>query len=85
MAKVKLTLSIDEKLLQRAKMISKIRGKSLSVITEEFYKKLCISGKTLSLANQLLGCAEGPDSIKSDFEIKEMYMQDKHEKNSPLP
>lgn len=78
MPKTKLTLTIDERLLDRVKKVSKTRGKSLSNLTEDFYKKLSASGGSFSLANELLGCAAGTLSAKSDKELKEMYLGEKH-------
>lgn len=78
MAKAKLTLTIDDRVLERVKKVSNTRGKSLSSITEDFYKKLSASGGQFSLASELLGCAAGTLSEKSDIEIKEMYLREKH-------
>jgi hypothetical protein len=78
MPKVKLTLTIDDRLLERVKKVSKNRGKSLSGITEDFYKKISASGGQFSLASELRGCAEGVLSKKSDKEIKDLYLQEKH-------
>lgn len=78
MPKVKLTLTIDDRLLERVKKVSKTRGKSLSGITEDFYKKISASGGQFSLANELRGCAAGSLSKKTDDEIKELYLKEKH-------
>jgi hypothetical protein len=78
MPKSKITLTIDDRLLERVKKVSKTRGKSLSNITEDFYKKLSASGGQFSLSSELLGCAAGNFSKKSDKEIMEMYLEEKH-------
>jgi hypothetical protein len=79
MAKSKLTLSIDPVLLEKVKKITKKQGKSLSGITEAYYKRLSgQAGREFSIANSLLGCAAGELSVKSDKEIREMYLSEKH-------
>jgi hypothetical protein len=78
MAKIKLTLSIDDELLTKVKRISKRRGKSLSSLTEDFYKAISMEKKEQSLAKRLMGCASGEMSGMSDAEIRKAYMSEKH-------
>ncbi|MGN6615604.1 MAG: DUF6364 family protein [Ilyomonas sp.] len=65
----KLTLSIDEEVVRRAKLASKRRGKSLSKIVEEHLKAIASveAGKKPSVQS-LSGILKG--RVPSDMDIK---------------
>jgi len=81
MSKVKLTLTIEETLIENAKMIAKNNKKSLSAMVEGYLSHLNLLNMSFSKTSdalELRGIAKSPLSGKTDKEIKEMMYKDKY-------
>ena len=76
----KLTLSIDEKTVQKAKRISSRRGKSISKIVEEYLNSLTEKEDLKeSLVKKSSGILEGKISSKLDWKkSKADYLKTKY-------
>lgn len=77
----KLTLSLDSKIIERAKRYSQKRGTSLSRLVEDYFNKLTHEtreGSKKSSFKELIGIG---GSVPKDFDYKEArykYLTEKH-------
>ena len=74
----KLTLSIEKKTIERAKMLSEKRGKSISKIVEEYLNSITGINKA-SAVDKLSGALNG--KVPADVawkEVKENYLKKKY-------
>lgn len=81
MGKVKLTLTVENQVILRAKKVANEKKLSLSKIIEQFLLNdfLKTDNKTpISLAEKLNGIAKSNFGNKSDKEIKAMLLKEKH-------
>jgi Family of unknown function (DUF6364) len=81
MAKTKLTLTIDETLIETAKRIVKYNNVSLSEVITNYLKSYTQAHnheQTPSVSSQLRGVAKSKLSDKTDRQIKEMMYKDKY-------
>jgi len=80
----KLTLSINQTVIEEAKKYAKSSGKSLSSIVEEYLKSLAMKeeksnrNKTLKLVRELKGSVKIPEDFTSYKEILEDALIDKY-------
>jgi hypothetical protein len=77
----KLTLSIDTKVIQSAKRLSKARGQSISKIVEEYLKKLGRSQNSLRTKGSILELRGIGGKVSKDFNYKEdiaEYLSEKY-------
>lgn len=80
----KLTLSIEQEVIERAKRYAKIQGRSLSNIIEEYLKSISFEStvnKKKELSNilqELKGSIKLPDDSKSYNEILEDALLEKY-------
>ena len=81
MGKVKLTLTVDEKVVANAKVLAKKQHKSLSQLIEDMLvpstANLPELGFVPSNALQLRGIAKGVLSRKTDKQIRDMMYKDR--------
>lgn len=79
----KLTLSINKKKVQRAKLISRKRGKSISKMVEEFLDSINEKEEQKESAidqiNKIMSKYEGKIKLPSNVNYKEMIMQWRYE------
>jgi hypothetical protein len=70
----KLTLYMDEKVLKKAKVISKNRGTSVSKLVSEYFENLDTGGSALTpVVQSLRGIIKGP---KTDYKtIRQDYYE----------
>lgn len=76
---VKLTLSIDEDTIQRAKVFSAKTGKSISKMVEEYLDTLGGVDKNTSSVKKISGLLK--DKVPADAnwkDIKEAYLKEKY-------
>ncbi len=78
----KLTLSLDEKILEAAEKYSSEKGVSLSEVVEDYLKKLPSSKKTiLERKSSIMDLCGIAGSVPKDFDYKEeryKYLVEKH-------
>ncbi|MBC3786304.1 DUF6364 family protein [Spirosoma utsteinense] len=81
MGKVKLTLTVDERVVVSAKLLAKQQRKSLSQMIEQLLTpdegSLPESAQTIPSALRLRGSAKGTLSRKTDKQIREMMYKDR--------
>ena len=71
----KLTLSLEEKLIQQAKHYAKSQGKSVSQIVAEFFTVLSARSidnteiKAQPVTSKLLGCMADSELDESDYKV----------------
>lgn len=79
----KLTLSINERTVQRAKRISRKRGKSISKMVEEFLDSITEKEEQkespIDQINKIMSKYEGKIKLPSNVNYKEMIMQWRYE------
>ena len=79
----KLTLSLDQEVIDEAKVYAKTHGTSLSKLVENYLETLTIKGKevntieTTPLVESLCGIIELPDSFDYKSEIRD-YLSEKY-------
>jgi hypothetical protein len=78
MEKVKLTLSIDEQLINLAKQVAKSRKTSVSELVSSYLATFKSTPKPTFEADKLYGIAKSDLSQMSDEEIKALRMKDKY-------
>lgn len=78
MEKVKLTLSIDEQLINLAKQVAKSRKTSVSELVSSYLATFKSTSKPTFEADNLYGIAKSDLSQMSDEEIKALRMKDKY-------
>lgn len=78
MDKVKLTLSIDEQLINLAKQVAKSRKTSVSELVSSYLATFKSIPKLTFEADKLYGIAKSDLSQMSDEEIKALRMKDKY-------
>ena len=82
MGKVKLTLTVDERIVASAKLLAKQQRKSLSEMIEQLLAPAAISlpesTPAIPSALVLRGVAKGTLSQKTDRQIREMMHKDRH-------
>ena len=82
MGKVKLTLTVDERVVASAKLLAKQQRKSLSALIEQLLTPANItlpeSAPALPTALSLRGIAKGTLSKKTDKQIREMMYKDRY-------
>ncbi len=82
MGKVKLTLTVDERVVANAKLMAKKQRKSLSEIVEQLLSPADISlaemAPAIPSALTLRGIAKGTLSRKTDKQIREMMYKDRY-------
>jgi hypothetical protein len=70
----KLTLTIEEEIIEKAKRYSKIKGRSLSELIENYLQFLTSSDKTKSLQlTPRIKKLKGAIKLEKDFDIKKGY------------
>ncbi len=80
----KLTLSINQSVIQHAKNYAKSSGKSLSKIVEEYLKSLAVQEESdekrssLTIVRELKGSVKMPDNFTSYEEILQDARLDKY-------
>lgn len=82
MGKVKLTLTVDERIVASAKLLAKQQRKSLSEMIEQLLTPAAVSlpesAPAIPTALALRGAAKGRLSHKTDRQIREMMHKDRH-------
>ncbi|GHB84130.1 DUF6364 family protein [Persicitalea jodogahamensis] len=83
MSKVKLTLTIEESVVNHAKVVAKRNRQSLSDMIENFLastqpKKMSLKSPKMTTALKLRGIAKSTLSKKTDKEIKAMMYKEKY-------
>ena len=82
MGKVKLTLTVDERIVVNAKRLAKLKHKSLSAMIEELLapagSSLPESTPAIPSALNLRGIAKGGLSQKTDKQIRDMMYKDRY-------
>lgn len=82
MGKVKLTLTVDERVVAHAKLLAKLQRKSLSELIEQLLtpadSTLPETAPTIPSALTLRGIAKGSLSQKTDKQIREMMYKDRY-------
>jgi hypothetical protein len=81
MGKVKLTLTVEDQVIFKAKHLAMTKKQSLSNIIEQFLLKDFLgkeNDQAISIAKSLRGIGKSELSSKSDKEIKEMMVRDKY-------
>lgn len=82
MGKVKLTLTVDERVVANAKLLAKHQRKSLSQMIEQLLapaeSNLPESSPTIPDALRLRGSAKGTLSRKTDKQIRDMMYKDRY-------
>lgn len=82
MGKVKLTLTVDERIVANAKLLAKHQRKSLSQMIEQLLaptdSSLPESPQVIPSALRLRGSAKGILSRKTDKQIRDMMCKDRY-------
>lgn len=82
MGKVKLTLTVDERVVANAKLLAKQQRKSLSQMVEQLLapadSDLPESAPTIPSALRLRGSAKGVLSKKTDKQIRDMMYEERY-------
>ncbi len=82
MGKVKLTLTVDEQVVNRAKLLARQQRKSLSAMIEQLLapadSTLPDADALIPTALQLRGIAKGALSKKTDKQIRAMMHKDRY-------
>ncbi len=83
MTKVKLTLTVDEKIVMNAKRLARNKQQSLSAMIEQLLTSADINpagheARTVPNALALRGIAKGSLSRKTDKQIRDMMHKDRH-------
>ncbi|GAB3506589.1 hypothetical protein GCM10027341_39870 [Spirosoma knui] len=82
MGKVKLTLTVEERVVAHAKLLAKQQRKSLSEMIEQLLTPadtaLPESAPTIPSALRLRGIAKGTLSRKTDKQIRDMMYKDRY-------
>ena len=82
MGKIKLTLTVENQIIERAKKVAREKNISLSSVIEKYLINDFLKAEKvakISLAEKLGGIAKSKFGEKTDKEIKEMMLKDKHE------
>jgi hypothetical protein len=83
MGKVKLTLTVDERVVANAKRLAKLQHKSLSAMIEELLapvdNSLSESVPAIPNALNLRGIAKSSLSQKTDKQIRDMMYKDRYD------
>jgi hypothetical protein len=77
----KLTLTLDAKVIETAKRISKVRGQSISKIVEEYLKKMGQSQSSLRTKGSILELRGIGGKASKDFNYKDEiaeYLSEKY-------
>lgn len=75
----KLTLSVDSKIIERAKQYSKKTGKSLSKVVEDYFRELTMNQRNPKRSILELKGIAGP--VSEDFDYKKeitKYLREKY-------
>lgn len=81
MGKAKLTLTVENQIITRAKMVANEKKISLSNVIEQFLLNEFLKTERspqISLAEKLSGIAKSEFGNKTDKEIRSMMLKDKH-------
>lgn len=76
----KLTLTVDESTIEKAKQYAQHTGRSLSGIVENYLKTLVLEGNDIEIEeniSRLSGKIQLPENFDEDKELRE-YLEKKH-------
>ncbi len=76
----KLTLSIEKKTIERAKILSSKTGKSISKMVEEYLNVIAAKGENVSAVEKLSGVLKNKAPENMDWkEVKANYLKKKYD------